>query len=398
MADPRRSILAGAAAGATLLIAACVPPPPTAPVRSTTTTTAAPSEVPMLCSEKGEAPADALAASAASLPRLRRAAASVGASRPEPLVPDDRPAALDADQITAAAEAIAAEPQVVPGSASRMVAVAVSALVEGRPVVRTVVESDPGEAVAEVIGVATVVAAAGGEVVAVEPDVIVDTAPAADPYPVDDEYRDEQWSFDMFDFEDTWCASTGAGVKVAVVDSGVDAAHPDLVGKVVSQVDMSLDPPLGNGKAGEPGRHGTHVAGTIAALADNSIGTAGVAPGVDILDVKALTTEGLGTQGFTARDRARGRFRSGCDQPRSASRVTTPPTGASTRPIPPSSSAAATARPPLRWLPTTPRSTTWSWSSPQATTAQPPSSTPTTRRCRTPATTSGTCPERPSGP
>ena len=115
-------------------------------------------------------------------------------------------------------------------------------------------------------------------------------------------YRDEQWALDMFDFEDTWCASTGEGITVAVVDTGVDAQHPDLVGKVVSQVDLSLDSLLQNSDAGRPGRHGTHVAGTIAAIPNNSIGTAGVAPGVDIIDVKALTAaDSIGTQGLVAK-------------------------------------------------------------------------------------------------
>ncbi len=70
-----------------------------------------------------------------------------------------------------------------------------------------------------------------------------------------------------------------------------------------------------SGSRTTPRRHGTHVAGTIAAIPNNSIGTAGVAPGVDIIDVKALTAARSSEhRAWSPSDRACGRCRRGGDQ------------------------------------------------------------------------------------
>ncbi|MEM7094227.1 MAG: S8 family serine peptidase [Actinomycetota bacterium] len=83
-------------------------------------------------------------------------------------------------------------------------------------------------------------------------------------------------------------------VDVAVIDTGVDFEHPDL--NVVGGVDCA-----GVGSFAEcvPGGdddhyHGTHVAGTIAAL-DNGIGSVGVAPGARVWAVKVLMSDGVGS-------------------------------------------------------------------------------------------------------
>ena len=68
--------------------------------------------------------------------------------------------------------------------------------------------------------------------------------------------------------------STGSGVVVAVVDTGVDEGHEDLGGRVLPGWDFVDGDPY----ATDPNGHGTHVAGTIAATRDNDIGVAGVAP------------------------------------------------------------------------------------------------------------------------
>jgi subtilisin len=90
---------------------------------------------------------------------------------------------------------------------------------------------------------------------------------------------------------------TGKGVKVAVIDSGVDMDHPDLRikgGKCV--LDLSLDPKACSKSYDDEDvdGHGTHVAGIIGAL-NNGIGTVGVAPGADIYALKALDKTGFGS-------------------------------------------------------------------------------------------------------
>ena len=76
-------------------------------------------------------------------------------------------------------------------------------------------------------------------------------------------------------------AGTGRGVKIAIVDSQVDVAHPDLVGQFVS------DENFVGGSSGRPEAHGTHVAGLIGARAGNGIGIAGVAPGARLMALRA---------------------------------------------------------------------------------------------------------------
>ena len=49
----------------------------------------------------------------------------------------------------------------------------------------------------------------------------------------DDPLRDQQWGLDQVRAEQAWLTSTGDGTVVAVVDSGVDRAHPDLRGQLV---------------------------------------------------------------------------------------------------------------------------------------------------------------------
>lgn len=86
----------------------------------------------------------------------------------------------------------------------------------------------------------------------------------------------------------TWDKSTGLGVKVAVLDTGIDRSHEDLTvaggHTTVDTTDWGFD---GNG-------HGTHVAGTIAAL-DNALGVVGVSPNVSLYAVKVLNDSGSGT-------------------------------------------------------------------------------------------------------
>jgi len=106
-----------------------------------------------------------------------------------------------------------------------------------------------------------------------------------------DPIRPQQWALDKTSFEAAWGVSRGAGVKVAIVDSGVEAAHQDLAGSVLPGKDY-IDPG-GDGRT-DPNGHGTHVAGIIAAHVDNGLGIVGAAPGVRILPVRVLDANGGG--------------------------------------------------------------------------------------------------------
>jgi len=75
--------------------------------------------------------------------------------------------------------------------------------------------------------------------------------------------------------------ATGKGVTVAVIDTGIDVRHPDLVGQFVAQQNFAPGRPSG------AERHGTEVAGVIAAKANNRIGMVGVAPQARLLALRA---------------------------------------------------------------------------------------------------------------
>ncbi|MEU4424062.1 S8 family peptidase [Actinoplanes sp. NPDC024001] len=112
-----------------------------------------------------------------------------------------------------------------------------------------------------------------------------------------DPYRGEQWDLDAIGVATAWRQSTGAGVTVAVIDTGVDGNHPDLAGQVLTGYDAIRNTAGGNTDANG---HGTHVAGTIAAATGNGRGVAGIAPDARILPVKALGADGSGWMSDTA--------------------------------------------------------------------------------------------------
>ncbi len=110
-----------------------------------------------------------------------------------------------------------------------------------------------------------------------------------------DPRRWEQWALDRTSYEAAWPSSSGFGITVAVIDSGVAANHQDLAGKVLNGVDYAADEstydPAGLGRV-DPSGHGTHVAGIIAANYNNNLGVSGAAPNVKILPVRVLSKDG----------------------------------------------------------------------------------------------------------
>lgn len=95
---------------------------------------------------------------------------------------------------------------------------------------------------------------------------------------------------------EAWDVRRGEGAVVAVLDTGVDLAHPDLAGRLVEGIDLiDRDTP-----PDDPQGHGTLVAGIIAAVADNGRGVTGVAPQARIMPIRVLDAEGRGTSDVVA--------------------------------------------------------------------------------------------------
>src|SRR4051812_32716995 len=112
---------------------------------------------------------------------------------------------------------------------------------------------------------------------------------------VNDPLFARQWGLDQIHAPTAWVrGAKGAGVSIAVVDTGVDLKHPDLAAHLVAGTDLqagSTDCP--RGPQDENG-HGTHVAGIAAAVTDNRIGVAGTAPDAKVMPVRVLDADGSG--------------------------------------------------------------------------------------------------------
>ena len=139
-------------------------------------------------------------------------------------------------------------------------------------------------------------------VVDVEPEVAVSVAQSdAD---VDDPFFDAgapsgpqlgQWGLKAINAPEAWGSvplNQGQGVKVAVIDTGVQGDHPGLLGRVAPGIDLVVGLPF-DGRVDGDG-HGTHVAGIIAEI-DDTAGGVGVAPSATIVPVRVLDCDGDGT-------------------------------------------------------------------------------------------------------
>lgn len=99
-----------------------------------------------------------------------------------------------------------------------------------------------------------------------------------------------QWGVKRVEAPQAWAKTRGAGVKVVVIDTGLDMTHPDLAGNIKGGWNAITKDANFNDDHG----HGTHCGGNIAAL-DNEVGIVGVAPSVDLYGVKVLDANGSGT-------------------------------------------------------------------------------------------------------
>lgn len=145
--------------------------------------------------------------------------------------------------------------------------------------------------------------------------------------PNDPDYINQTYLADM-QIPEAWDVTKGEGIIVAVIDTGVDIAHPDLVANIwINSSEDGLD---ANGKdkrsnyidddndgyvdnwmgwnfvddnndARDGNGHGTHTAGIIAAQMDNAQGISGIAPNARIMPIKALDVSGFGTYSQVAK-------------------------------------------------------------------------------------------------
>ncbi len=118
-----------------------------------------------------------------------------------------------------------------------------------------------------------------------------------------DPFYASQWSIDNqgylngtidadMDVNDAWAYATGTGIKVAILDTGVDLSHPDLQSNLLSGFDATG----GNSNGNQTGNaHGTACAGIVAAVANNNSGVAGIAYNAKIIPVKVFPAVGSPT-------------------------------------------------------------------------------------------------------
>ncbi len=96
-----------------------------------------------------------------------------------------------------------------------------------------------------------------------------------------------QWAIDKIQLRDAWDIETGSdSVKVGVIDSGIDASHPDLIDRVNTSLSKSFVDHYPSATSDIKSSHGTHVAGIIGAESNNGIGISGVCWNVDLISLR----------------------------------------------------------------------------------------------------------------
>ncbi|MCM2305478.1 MAG: S8 family peptidase, partial [Elusimicrobia bacterium] len=113
---------------------------------------------------------------------------------------------------------------------------------------------------------------------------------APEPEPSAPGGQETPWGIARVKAPAAWATSRGKGVKVVVIDTGIDMTHPELSGILKGGWNAISTAATFNDDNG----HGSHVAGTIAAK-DDGAGVVGVAPQVDLYGVKVLDENGSGT-------------------------------------------------------------------------------------------------------
>ncbi len=109
--------------------------------------------------------------------------------------------------------------------------------------------------------------------------------------------QETPWGVEQIDANQVWNTNTGEGADVAILDTGVDYDHPDLVDNIAGGVDYTgqrrRDGSTNKYRWNDMNGHGTHCAGVVAA-SNNDIGIVGVAPGANLWALKVLGDDGSG--------------------------------------------------------------------------------------------------------
>ncbi|RFC38339.1 MAG: Serine protease, subtilisin family [Candidatus Nitrotoga sp. LAW] len=106
---------------------------------------------------------------------------------------------------------------------------------------------------------------------------------------VTDPSYSSSWALPKIQAPTAWDSANGSGVIIAILDSGIDATHPELAPNIVSGWNFYDN----NSNTSDVTGHGTKVAGTAAMAANNSTGSAGVAWGAKIMPVRIGSPEGM---------------------------------------------------------------------------------------------------------
>src|SRR5438552_7288458 len=111
------------------------------------------------------------------------------------------------------------------------------------------------------------------------------------PYPTSKYGNIAQWAAQFIGAEQAWDSTVGdPSIIIAIVDTGIDANHPDLTGKVVLAKNF-----VKGERVSDSFGHGTHVAGIAAAQINNGTGIAGICGRCSLMSVKVLGADGSGT-------------------------------------------------------------------------------------------------------
>lgn len=108
---------------------------------------------------------------------------------------------------------------------------------------------------------------------------------------VNDPYLGSQWHLSKIGAYSAWNGAQGAGVTIAVLDSGIDTLHPDLVSRLVPGHNFAD----GSGTVEDVRDHGTKVAGVAAAASNNGLGVASVAGQLKVMPIRVSDSTGHAT-------------------------------------------------------------------------------------------------------